>query len=74
MTDFIVDFKITNYSSPIYNDINIEKGIINFRNSINTDFTGLCTHGKTGLDHFFIRSISEDSANHSARIVITFKI
>ncbi|WP_232758832.1 hypothetical protein [Flavobacterium sp. ALD4] len=46
MTDFIVDFKITNYSSPIYKDINIEKGIINFFNSINTDFTGLCTHGK----------------------------
>lgn len=74
MDDFIADFNITDYSTHIYNDVNIEKGIINFSKSINADLIGLCTHGRTGLAHFFTGSISEDLANHAARPVITFKI
>jgi nucleotide-binding universal stress UspA family protein len=74
MDDFIAGFNITNYSTHIYNDVNIENGIINFSKSINADLIGLCTHGRTGLAHFFTGSISEDLANHAARPVITFKI
>lgn len=74
MNDFIADFKITNYSTHIYNDANIEKGIINFSKTINADLIGLCTHGRTGLAHFFTGSISEDLVNHAIRPVITFKI
>lgn len=74
MNDFIADFKITNYSAHIYNDVNIEKGIINFSNSINADLIGLCTHGRTGLAHFFTGSISEDLVNHAVKPIITFKI
>jgi hypothetical protein len=48
-----------NYTAHIYNDVNIENGIINFTNSINADLIGLCTHGRTGLAHFNW-SISED--------------
>jgi nucleotide-binding universal stress UspA family protein len=74
MNDFIVDFKITNYSMHIYNDVNIEKGIINFSANMNADLIGLCTHGRTGLAHFFTGSISEDLVNHAAKPIITFKI
>jgi nucleotide-binding universal stress UspA family protein len=74
MTDFITEFNITNYSTHIYNDVNIEQGIINFSNSVNANLIGLCTHGRTGLAHFFTGSISEDLVNHAARPVITFKI
>lgn len=74
MKDFVANFEITNYSTQIYNDVNIEKGIINFSNSINADLIGLCTHGRTGLSHFFTGSISEDLVNHAVRPVITFKI
>ncbi|WP_016988555.1 universal stress protein [Flavobacterium sp. ACAM 123] len=74
MTDFVADFKITNYSKHIYNDVNIEKGILNFSNSINANLIGLCTHGRTGLAHFFTGSVSEDLVNHAAKPVITFKI
>jgi nucleotide-binding universal stress UspA family protein len=74
MNDFIADFKITNYSTHIYNDANIEKGIINFSKTMNADLIGLCTHGRTGLAHFFTGSISEDLVNHAIRPVITFKI
>lgn len=72
--EFISDFDIKNYSTHIYNDTNIEKGIINFSNHINADLISLCTHGRTGLSHFFTGSISEDLANHASKPLIVYKI
>jgi len=74
INDFLSNFDIQNYSTHIYNDVNIEKGIRNFSNSVNADLIGLCTHGRTGLAHFFTGSISEDLVNHAVKPVITFKI
>ncbi|MDI5896721.1 universal stress protein [Flavobacterium yafengii] len=74
MKKFTASFEIENYSTHIYNDVNIENGIINFTNSIDADLIGLCTHGRTGFAHFFNGSISEDLVNHTAKPVITFKI
>lgn len=74
INDFMSNFDIQNYSTHIYNDVNIEKGIRNFSNSVNADLIGLCTHGRTGLAHFFTGSISEDLVNHAVKPVITFKI
>lgn len=74
INDFISSFDIKDYSTHIYNDVNIEKGIRNFSNSINADLIGLCTHGRTGLAHFFTGSISEDLVNHAVKPVIIFKI
>lgn len=73
-SDFTTAFDLKNYATHIYNDTNIEKGIINFSNKINADLIGLCTHGRTGMAHFFTGSISEDLVNHAAKPVITFKI
>lgn len=74
MHEFISEFSINNYETHIYNDTNIEKGIINFSNKINADIIGMCTHGRTGFAHFFNGSISEGLVNHAIRPVITFKI
>ncbi|MFT7163519.1 MAG: nucleotide-binding universal stress UspA family protein [Flavobacterium sp.] len=74
INDFMSVFKIENYSTTIYNDVNIENGIRNFSNSIDADLVGLCTHGRTGLAHFFTGSISEDLVNHAIKPIITFKI
>ncbi|MBC7440301.1 MAG: universal stress protein [Flavobacterium sp.] len=74
MNDFIKDFQIGKYSLHIYNDTNVEKGILNFANRIDADLIGMCTHGRTGFAHFFNGSISEDLVNHAIRPVITFKI
>jgi nucleotide-binding universal stress UspA family protein len=74
MKNFISEFNLTNYTTQIYNDTNIEKGIINFSNSVNADIIALCTHGRTGFAHFFNGSISEDLANHTVRPLMTFKI
>lgn len=73
--DFTSGFTITNgFTSQIYNDINVEKGILHFANSINADLIGMCTHGRQGIAHFFNGSISEDLVNHAVRPVVTFKI
>lgn len=74
MHDFIKEFNYTNYSMHIYNDVNVEKGILNYASSVNADLIGMCTHGRTGFSHFFNGSISEDLVNHAVRPVITFKI
>ena len=74
MHDFVADFDIENYTTHVYNDANVEKGIFNFANSVEADLIAIGTHGRTGLSHFFNGSIGEDVANHSKRPIITFKI
>ncbi|CAN1528183.1 UspA Universal stress protein UspA and related nucleotide-binding proteins [Flavobacteriaceae bacterium] len=74
MTEFLEGTNFTNYSTHIYNDVNVEKGILNYASSVDADLIGMCTHGRTGFSHFFNGSISEDLVNHTVRPVITFKI
>lgn len=74
MDNFVSGFKIDNFSMHIYNDINVEKGILHFAKKIKADLIGMSTHGRKGLSHFFNGSISEDLVNHAKRAVITFKI
>ncbi len=58
----------------IYNDYSVEKGVLNYSESIHADVIGIPTHGRRGLSHFFMGSIGEDIANHSKIPVVTFKI
>jgi nucleotide-binding universal stress UspA family protein len=71
---FLSKYVVENYSTHIYNDANVEKGILNFARGINADMIAMCTHGRKGLAHFFNGSISEDLVNHAIRPVITFKL
>lgn len=74
MDDFVAGFNFKNYTTHIYNDINVEKGILHFAKEIDADLIGMSTHGRKGIAHFFNGSISEDLVNHAKRPVITFKI
>ncbi len=74
MDGFISKFSIEKFSTHIYNDVNVESGILNFANHVNADLIGMSTHGRKGLSHFFNGSISEDLVNHAVRPVVTFKI
>ncbi|AWX45035.1 Universal stress protein [Flagellimonas maritima] len=58
----------------IFNDYTVEKGVLNYSESVAADLIGIPTHGRRGLSHFFMGSIGEDIANHSDTPVITFKI
>ena len=69
-----MNFDFDNYSTNIYNDISIEKGILSFGRKINTDLIALNTHGRSGLSQLFNGSIGQELANHALRPVITFRI
>lgn len=58
----------------IFNDLSIERGILNFTEHVNADLLGIGTHGRKGLAHFFNGSVSQDLVNHAQRPVITFNI
>ena len=73
MAEFVGNYNLSNYSLNVYNDVNVEKGILNFATKVNADLIGMCTHGRTGFSHFFNGSISEDLVNHTVKPVITFK-
>lgn len=71
---FIEDCGVSNFDSAIYNDISVEKGILNFTNTINADLIALNTHGRSGLSQLFNGSIGQEIANHALKPVITFKL
>ena len=72
--DFAEGEQLENYTLNIYNDVTVEKGVLNFAESKSAGLIGISTHGHKGIAHFFNGSISEDLVNHSTRPVITFKI
>ncbi len=74
IAEFMADFDFDNYTTNIYNDISIEKGILSFARDIDADLIALNTHGRSGLSQLFNGSIGQELANHALRPVITFKI
>lgn len=64
----------SDYHFSIYNDINVETGILNYGKKINADLIGISTHGRQGIAHFINGSLSEDLVNHAKRPIVTFKI
>ncbi len=74
IADFMGDFDFSNYTTMIYNDISIEKGILSYARDIDADLIALNTHGRSGLSQLFNGSIGQELANHALRPVITFKI
>jgi len=74
LSEFIEGADLNDYSLNIYNDVTVEKGILNFALSIHAGLIGISTHGRKGLAHFFNGSISEDLVNHANLPVVTFKI
>ena len=74
IAEFMEDFDFDNYTTNIYNDISIEKGILSYARDIDADLIALNTHGRSGLSQLFNGSIGQELADHALRPVITFKI
>jgi nucleotide-binding universal stress UspA family protein len=72
--DFAAQFNIDKYETHIYNDSNIEAGVLHIASDLNADLIGMCTHGRKGLAHFLNGSVSESLVNHAHKPVMTFKI
>lgn len=74
MEAFVKGVPAESYTLNIYNDMSVEKGILNFATETKSQLIGISTHGRKGIAHFFNGSISEDLVNHANMPVITFKI
>ncbi len=72
--NFLNQFELENYDFSIYNDTDVEKGILNFAERINADLIAMGTHGRKGFARFLNGSVSEDLMNHSPKSIITFKL
>lgn len=72
--EFLKDLEVEDYTFAVYNDFDIEKGLSNYAEKINSSLIVMGTHGRTGLSRFINGSISEDVVNHSTKNIITFKI
>ena len=74
--EFLTRLDIEPNSIPytVYNDYDVETGILKFCNKNQVDLIGIPTHGRKGLAHMLKGSISENLANHSNIPVVTFKI
>lgn len=74
LSHFTSDIEKEDYNFKVYNDINVETGILNYAKKVNADLLGISTHGRQGLAHFINGSLSEDLVNHAKRPIVTFKI
>jgi K+-sensing histidine kinase KdpD len=72
--NFVHGTAADNYTLNVYNDLSVEKGVLNFASENDAQLIGISTHGRKGLSHFFNGSISEDMVNHAQMPVLTFKI
>jgi len=74
INNFVNDFKVDNFDITIYNDVSVERGILNYSRDVEADLIALNTHGRSGLSQLFNGSIGQELANHAIKPVITFKI
>ncbi|MFZ5972741.1 MAG: universal stress protein [Bacteroidota bacterium] len=74
MEKFAKSLGLKNYTINVYNDLNVEEGIIRFADSINADMIAMATHGRTGFAHVLAGSMAEDVVSHSKRPVLTFVV
>ena len=72
--EFVQKLQIKTPHFEIFNDLKVERGIMNYAKSQKADLIAIGTHGRKGLAHFFNGSLSEGLVNHAKRPVLTFKI
>lgn len=74
MNEFADRFKLKDYSIHIYNDNNVEAGILNFAKEEEADAIVIATHGRKGIEHLINGSLAEDVINHALTPVLSFKL
>lgn len=74
ITEFIKEYELPKHSINIYNDVTIEKGILNFSRDINADLIALSTNGRRGLSHLFNASVTRKLSKKALKPVLTIKV
>jgi nucleotide-binding universal stress UspA family protein len=74
MNRFAKKLGLKNYTISVYNDMNVEEGVIRFSDSIDADMIAMATHGRTGFAHVIAGSVAEEVVGHAKRPVLTFVV
>lgn len=74
MNRFAKKLGLKNYTISVYNDLNVEEGVIRFADGIDADMIAMATHGRTGFAHVLAGSVAEDVVGHAKRPVLTFVV
>lgn len=74
MNRFAKKLGLKNYTISVYNDTDVEEGVIRFADSIDADLIAMATHGRTGFAHVIAGSVAEEVVGHAKRPVLTFVV
>lgn len=71
---FAKQYKLTNYTTHVFNSMNEEEGIIQFSKLINADMIAMATHGYKGIAHMVNGSLAENVVNHASKLIWTYSL
>lgn len=74
MEKFAEHHGLTDFTVNTYNSYNEEEGILNFAEESRADLVAMSTHGRKGLMHILMGSITENITNQSDIPIMTFKL
>jgi nucleotide-binding universal stress UspA family protein len=71
---FAKRFMLRDYTISIFNQTDVERGIVEFTNSIKGDLIAMGTHSRRGISHLINGSLAEDVVNHFKGLVWTYSL
>jgi nucleotide-binding universal stress UspA family protein len=74
LEDFARNYSLTNFHLHVRSDTIEEDAITHFAREINADMVAMATHGRRGLAHTLMGSVTEDVVNHLQCPIWTFNL
>jgi nucleotide-binding universal stress UspA family protein len=74
LEDYAKHYQLKDYSLNIRDDFSEETGIVNFMEETHGDMIAMATHGRRGLAHLFMGSVTEYVVNHGQYPIWTYSI
>ncbi len=71
---FIKDYNLPKHKINIYNDVSVEKGILNYAKEKKADLIALSTHGRSGISHLFTGSVTKNLSKKALKPLFTVKV
>ena len=74
ISDFASDQGLSEYTMAVINDHDVESGVYTYAKRVDAELICLATHGLTGWQRLFGKSISEDLSSHANEAVLSVKL
>ena len=71
---FAKQYKLTNYTTHVFNYMSEEEGILEFSRLIDGDMIAMATHGYKGIAHMVNGSMAENVVNHTDKLIWTYSL